>query len=151
MTANSFFNPNDIPSSAFYFAVKFTGFPDMDCSFQEVSGLKVTMITEERKEGGENYFVLHLPTAPTYSDLVLMRCLLNNSGLTSWCKNALEDFKFDPRDIKLHLLGADGDSLASWNIIKAYPISWELSALNSTGNQVAIETFTLKYRNFKKD
>ena len=52
MAANNFFNPNDIPSSAFYFLVKFTGFPEMDSAFQEVSGLKVTLSTEERKEGG---------------------------------------------------------------------------------------------------
>lgn len=151
MAYDNFFSSDYAPPTAFYFAVKFAGFPDMDCSFQEVSGLKVTLSTEERKEGGENEYVLHLPKPPTYSDLVLKRCLLNNSTLTSWCKNALEDFKFDPRDIKLLLLGADGDSLASWNIIQAYPISWELSSLNSKSNELAIETLTLKYRNFKKD
>ena len=148
---NNFYQQNYLPPTAFYFAVKFTGFPDMDCSFQEVSGLKVTLSTEERKEGGENEYVLHLPKPPTYSDLVLKRCLLHNSKLTNWCKNALEDFKFDPKDIKLQLLGANGGSLASWNIIQAYPISWELSSLNSKSNELAIETLTLKYRNFKKD
>ena len=151
MAYDNFFSSDYAPPTAFYFAVKFAGFPDMDCSFQEVSGLKVTLSTEERIEGGENEYVLNLPKPPTYSDLVLKRCLLNNSTLTSWCKNALEDFKFDPRDIKLQLLGADGDSLASWNIIQAYPISWELSSLNSKSNELAIETLTLKYRNFKKD
>ena len=151
MGKDSFFKPNYVPPTAFYFAVKFVGFPDMDSSFQEVSGLKVTLNTEERKEGGENEYVLRLPTPPTYSDLVLKRCLFYSSDLTRWCKNAFEDFKFDPKDIKLQLLGANGDSLASWNIIQAYPISWELSALNSTSNQLAIETLTLKYRNFKKD
>lgn len=151
MAYDNFFDSDYTPPSEFYFAVKFVGFPDMDSSFQEVSGLKVTLGTEERKEGGENDYVLRLPTPPTYSDLVLKRCLLYNSTLTRWCKNALEDFKFDPKDIKLQLLGANGGSLASWNIIQAYPISWELSVLNSTSNQLAIETLTLKYRNFKKD
>lgn len=151
MAYDNFFDSDYTPPSEFYFAVKFVGFPDMDSSFQEVSGLKVTLGKEERKEGGENDYVLRLPTPPTYSDLVLKRCLLYNSTLTRWCKNALEDFKFDPKDIKLQLLGANGGSLASWNIIQAYPISWELSVLNSTSNQLAIETLTLKYRNFKKD
>lgn len=151
MAYNNFYKPGYTPPSAFYFAVKFTGFPDMDCSFQEVSGLKVTLGMEERKEGGENDFVHHLPTPAKYENLVLKRCLLSNSMLTAWCKNALEDFKFDPKDIELQLLGANGGSLASWSIVQAYPISWELSALNSTSNQLAIETLTLKYRNFKKD
>ena len=148
---NNFYRPGYTPPTAFYFAVKFNGLPEMDSSFQEVSGLKVTLGTEERKEGGENNFVIHLPPPPSYQDLVLKRCLLNNSALNRWCKDALEDFKFDPKDIKLQLLGANGGSLASWTIIQAYPISWELSSLNSTSNQMAIETLTLKYRNFKKD
>jgi len=151
MAYNNFYKPNYTPPSAFYFAVKFIGFPAMDSSFQEVSGLKVTLGTEERKEGGENDYVLHLPTPPKYENLVLKRCLLYNSDLNRWCRDALEDFKFEPRDIKLQLLGANGGSLASWNIIRAYPISWELFELNSTNNQLAIETLTLKYRNFKKD
>ena len=151
MAYDNFYKQNYAPPTAFYFAVKFNGFPEMDSSFQEVSGLKVTLSTEERKEGGENDFVLHLPSPAKYEDLVLKRCLMSNLGLTQWCKNALEDFKFDPKDIKLQLFGADGVSLASWSIIQAYPISWELSALNSTSNELAIETLTLKYRNFKKD
>ncbi len=151
MAYTNFHKQDYLPPTAFYFAVKFNGFPEMDSSFQEVSGLKVTLSTEKRKEGGENEYVLHLPTPPKYSDLILKRCLLHNSSLTQWCKYAFEDFKFDPKDIKLQLLGANGGSLASWNIIQAYPISWELSSLNSTSNELAIETLTLKYRNFKKD
>jgi phage tail-like protein len=76
---------------------------------------------------------------------------MSNSDLDKWCRDALEDFKFDPKDLKLSLLGPDGDPLASWTIVQAFPISWELSALNSTSNQLAIESLTLKYRLFRKD
>lgn len=151
MRITSFFKPDTSPPTAFYFAIKFVDFPEMDSSFQEVSGLKIIRETVEKKDSGENNFVHHLPTVPNYENLVLKRCLWENSMLTNWCKNAIEDFKFVPRDIKLQLLGADGISLASWNIIQAYPISWELSTLNSTNNDLAIETLTLKYRYFKKD
>jgi len=123
----------------------------MDSSFQEVSGLKVTIDTEPKKEGGDNNFVHHLPKQPKYENLVLKRCLLYNSKLDKWCRDAIENFKFDPKDIKLSLLGANGGSLASWSIIQAYPISWELGNLNSTSNQLAIETLTLKYKLFRKD
>jgi len=116
MAYDNFYKPNYTPPTAFYFAVKFVGFANMDSSFQEVSGLKATLGTEELKEGGENEYVLHVPTSPKYEDLVLKRCLLNNSSLNNWCKNAFEDFKFDPKDIILQLLGGDGSSLASWTI-----------------------------------
>lgn len=123
----------------------------MDTSFQEVSGLKMTLGAEEGQKGDENSFVHHLPTPPKFENLVLKRCLLYNTGLTKWCKDAIEDFKFNPKDITLQLLGANGGSLASWNIIQAYPISWELSTLNSNSNQLAIETLTLKYLYIKKE
>lgn len=151
MGDNSFFKPNYSPPTAFYFSVKFDGFDNMDSSFQEVSGLKVTVGTMEKKEGGDNNFVHHLPTPAKYENLVLKRCLMYNSKLDKWCRDALEQFKFDPKDIKLALLGANGGILASWTIVHAFPISWELSSLNSTSNQLAIESLTLKYRLFRKD
>ena len=151
MGNNSFFKPDYAPPTAFYFSVKFDGLNDMDSSFQEVSGLKVTIGTIEKREGGDNNFVYYLPTPPKYENLVLKRCLLDNSNLDKWCRDAIEKFRFDPKDIKLALLGADGSILASWSIVGAFPISWELSTLNSTSNQLAIESLTLKYRLFRKD
>lgn len=151
MGNDSFFKSGYTPPAAFYFSVKFTGFDDMDSSFQEVSGLKVTVGTVEKKEGGENTFVHHLPTPPKFENLVLKRCLLKNSKLEKWCRDAIENFKFDPKDVKLALLGANGGILASWSIVNAFPVSWELSALNSTSNQLAIESLTLNYRHFRKD
>lgn len=151
MGSDSFYKPGYSPPTAFYFAVKFVGFEAMDSSFQEVSGLKVTIRTVEKKEGGDNNFVHHLPTPPKYENLVLQRCLLYNSKLTQWCKDAIEDFKFDPKDLQISLLGANGGTLASWSVLQAYPIAWELSKLNSTSNKLAIETMTLKYRLFRKD
>lgn len=151
MKSNSFFKPDYTPPAAFYFSVKFTGLATMDSSFQEVSGLKVTIGTDEKKEGGDNVYVHHLPTPPKYENLVLKRCLLYNSKLDKWCRDALENFKFAPKDIKIALLGANGGILASWTVIHAFPLSWELSNLNSTSNELAIETLTLKYRFFRKD
>lgn len=151
MAYDNFFNSDYMPPTAFYFAVKFAGFPDMDCSFQEVSGLKVTVGTVEKKEGGGNDFVHHVPTPPKFENLVLKRCSMINAALEKWCQEALEDFKFNPRNLQVALLVADGQILASWMVEKAFPISWELSTLNSTSNQLAIETLTLKYRQFKRE
>ena len=151
MKQENFFKPNYSPPTAFYFSVKFRGFPKMDTSFQEVTGLKVTVETVEKVEGGDNKYVHYLPSPPRFENLVLKRCLLYKSSLDKWCRDALEDFNFDPKDIQLALLGANGGILASWNIERAIPLSWELGSLNSTTNELAIETLTLKYRNFKRE
>jgi phage tail-like protein len=147
---SDFFQEGYTPPTAFYFSVNFIESPEMDCSFQEVSGLKLELDTMQKSEGGDNSFVHELPATPTYSNLILKRCLLMNSNLDKWCKNAIENFEFDPKDVRVSLLGANGGVLASWNITKAYPVSWELSSLNSTSNELAIETLELKYRQFKR-
>lgn len=75
-----------------------------------------------------------------------------NSKLDKWCSDAINNLEFSPRDIHISLLGAGNQKiLASWNVIQAFPISWELSALNSKTNELAIETLTLNYRHFKRE
>lgn len=161
MDTSSFFTQGYVPPTAFYFEVVFIGNANskMDSSFQEVSGLKVTIETMEKKEGEDNIFVQHLPKSIKYQDLVLKRCLMKGSNLEKWCKDAIEDFKFKPLNISLRLLSAKSvkigstvtvTPLAVWNIEQAYPISWELGSLVSTKNELAIETLTLKYRKFTK-
>lgn len=152
MSNTGFFKPETAPPTAFYFSVTFRGMDDIDSSFQEVSGLKATFGIEEKKEGGENSFVHSFPTLPTFDNLVLKRCLVPNSKLDNWCSEAINNFKFDPRDIHIKLLGVgDMKILASWNVVRAFPVGWELASLNSTSNELAIETLTLSYRYFKSD
>jgi len=152
MSVTGFFDFDSGPPTAFYFSVTLTGMDTIDSSFQEVSGLKATFGIEERKEGGENHFVHRFPTPPKFDNLVLKRCLTPNSKLDDWCKEAINNFKFSPRDISIKLLGAgDTKILAAWSVVHAFPVSWELTALNSTSNNLAIETLTLNYRYFKRE
>jgi phage tail-like protein len=152
MSINGFFGSDSNPPTAFYFSVKFIGMDTIDSSFQEVSGLKATFGEVPRQEGGENRFIHGFPTPPRFNPLVLKRCLVPNAKLDAWCSNAINNFKFSPRDIHISLLGAgETKILASWNVIHAFPISWELSSLNSTTNEMAIEALTLNYRHFKRE
>lgn len=151
MTKDDFSKLSHSPNSSFYFEMKFDARPDMDSSFQEVSGLQLVVGTKEVRQGGGNSFVHKLPTEPKYDNLVLKRCLMLNANLNKWCKDALEDFEFKPLNLTISLQGVNGGSLASWNIEGAYPISWELSTLSGTSNELAIETLELKYRHFKRE
>lgn len=161
MVTSNFFTQGYVPPTAFYFEVVFigNGNSNMDSSFQEVSGLKVTIETMEKREGGENEFVHQIPKSVRFEDLVLKRCLTKSEDLEKWCRLALENFEFKPMDIKLSLLSSKSEAvegsnnqiqLAVWSIEQAFPISWELGALGSNRNELAIETLTLKYRKFTK-
>ena len=81
----------------FHFKVEFTlNEEDVDVRFQSVSGLDMTMETEQVKEGGENRFEHVLPVRSKCSPLILKRGLLkpSASGLTRWLQQAFNDEEF---------------------------------------------------------
>lgn len=138
------------PPIGFFFKVKIDGIPEVE--FQEVSGLSMTLETLPVKEGGQNRFTHQLPVRTTSDKLVLKRGLMVNSQLANWCKAALEDFSFSPKDIEISLLDftAQDNILITWQVVRAFPTKWTVSNFNASNNEVAIETLELQYQHFTK-
>lgn len=137
------------PPTSFSFIVNgISATEGIDSRFQSVSGLTTEIGTEEYAEGGENRFVHQLPLRPKYSSLILKRGLVASSGLIEWCRNAMEGFEFEPRDLVISLSGGVGSTapLMVWNVVGAYPVKWEVSEFNAEESKLAIETIELKYR-----
>lgn len=62
------------PYVSFHFKVSIAGLEDTeDTYFKSVSGLDVSMDTEEYAEGGENRFKHKLPVKTKYSNLILKK------------------------------------------------------------------------------
>lgn len=122
----------------------------IDSRFQSVSGLSTEIGTEEYAEGGENRFVHQLPTRVKHGSLILKRGLVVNSELIKWCRDAMEKFEFESRDLIITLSGGTGSTAPTmvWNIVGAYPVKWDVSEFNAEENKLAIETIELKYRYF---
>jgi phage tail-like protein len=135
------------PPRSFCFALAFED-SDIDASFQEISGLKTELTTEEVEEGGVNRFVHRLPLRTKYSNLIMKRGVVRTkSPLADWL-----DIGFagnfaatlvDPRTIVVMLLDMWRRPIVAWTLFGAYPVSWDHSALNSTGNDLLIETIEL--------
>ena len=139
------------PPVGFHFRVEFPGIgKEDDISFQEVSGLTAGMDPESLEVGGENKFTYRLPKRPTYSNLVLKRGMLNDSGLIQWFKDAIENFQFSPVDVNVYLLNENHEPLATWIFMQAYPVKWAIANFNAKGNEVAIETIELAYQYFRR-
>lgn len=143
-------NESWYPPPAFHFRVAFaaTG-GSSDTSFQEVSGISWEMGTEPYREGGENRFEHALPTGVTHPNLVLKRGIAKlQSPLVVWCKAVLEgDFvkPVTPQSLMVVLLDEERSPLRSWSFSGAYPVRWEVGSLESTRNEVALETVELSY------
>ncbi len=139
------------PPVGFHFVVAFEIFPQspQDGRFQEVSGLNVEMQMESLREGGELRFEHQLPVRTKYSDLVLKRGLFVGSAVYKWCKNAFEDFEFQPVNLMVSLLNEQHLPIMSWHVVHALPKKWDISAFNAEQNTFAIESLTLTYRYYK--
>lgn len=145
--------PAYYPPWGFYYKVEFNidsqdPLPADDARFQSVSGLSVEYEYESFKEGGENRFEHKLPVRTRYSDLVLKRGMLVNSGVIKWFVDAFGNREFSPADISVILMNEAGDPLRTWNIAHAIPKKWIVSDLNATENSIVIETMELTYRYF---
>jgi len=141
------------PPVGFHFRVHF-GFLDRDTDdarFQEVSGLSAELGVEEIIEGGENRFSHRLPTRGKYSNLILKRGLLTDSGLITWCKNAIENFDFTPTTVDVTLLNENhmpvGDS---YSFVNAWPVKWSISDFKAQENSIVVETLELSYSYFHR-
>ena len=139
------------PPVGFHFKVTFESLStnDSDNSFQSVSGLSVDLETEEIAEGGENRFKYKIPVRSKFPNLVLKRGLLVNSEVIKWCKKALENFEIEPLDITVMLLDENHEALQTWNIIRAYPVKWNVGDFNAEESKLVIETLELTYNYFK--
>lgn len=135
------------PPVGFHFSVEFTGLStsETDHQFQSVAGLSVDVETEDVTEGGENRFKHKIPVRTKYPNLVLKRGLLVDSKVIDWCKDAVENFEFEPIDLIVKLLNEKHEPLLSWNIVHAYPIKWSIADFNAQESKVVIETIELVY------
>ncbi len=142
------------PVPAFYFAVSFLDHRDQDTSFQEVSGMNVTIEYDKVAEGGENFFY-NLPKPPKYENLILKRGMADQSSpIVQWCSAILgPDLTkpVEPKTLNVFLLNENGDACRAWNIVNALPIKWQIDGFNSTKNAVAIETIELTYNYFTRE
>ena len=140
----------EYPPVGFHFLVTFQLFPQTpnDFRFQEVSGLEVEMEMETFLEGGQNRFTWQLPKRTRYSDITLKRGMFMGSGIILWCKNAIENFKFEPTNITIALLNENHVPLQAWYVVNAIPKKWSISSFNAQENSVVVESITLSYQFF---
>lgn len=138
------------PPVGFHFTVTFELFPQTpnDFRFQEVSGLEMAMEMEAIVEGGQNRFIWELPVRAKYTDLVLKRGMFIGSGILMWCKNAFENFVFEPVNILVALLNDQHVPIQAWYVVNAIPKKWSVSSFDAEKSSVVVESITLSYQYF---
>ncbi len=137
---------NPYPPVAFHFDVWLNipgGTDDVDARFSKVSGLSVTMQTQDLHEGGQNAYAYKLPVRPAYGTVVLERGLAVSSKLMKWVRSSLEDFTFSPATMVISLLGQNHRPVAVWSLEQAWPIGWSMGDLDAMENRLCLEKLEL--------
>ncbi|TAG05191.1 MAG: phage tail protein [Cytophagia bacterium] len=131
------------PIPKFHFTVQWEG---VNLGFQEVSGLKLTTDMIEYRTGNDPTFIKQrVPGLKKFENVTLKKAMFkNDTALYDW----YADVQKNPerrKDITIQLLDEQGAPLIVWTIVKAFPLSISGPDLNSTGNELAVETLELAH------
>jgi phage tail-like protein len=122
-------------------------------------GLKVEFKTETVKAGGGYNGEVKLPTEVVYSPVVIERAMEQQTSqqLQAWLGRLVNqwvdyDGNGDPPTpsgtVQITLLDVYQDTVASWTLNNAFPVSWSGPVLDAKQNSVALETLTFEHFGF---
>lgn len=129
------------PLSVFHFQVEWGG---TRIGFTEVSGLSIELQAIDYREGSSlEYHVTKMPGIPQFSNIVLKRGVFRADNEFFQWLNTVKMNKIERRDLTISLLNEEHEPVMVWKVKEAWPCKVEGPTLNSTGNEVAIETIEL--------
>ncbi|NDV67375.1 phage tail protein [Dysgonomonas sp. 25] len=147
-----------------------------EIAFKEVSGLSAEMELETIQEGGVNEYEHRLPKQIKHGNLVLKRALMpiTNNNVVKWISEILEKGSFYniegrtfplTRTIQITLLYVESVDIQEkgkvirtesrttpvnkWECTNAFPVKWEVDALDSEKSSVLIESIEFAYATLK--
>ena len=123
--------------------------------FMEVSGLEVSIETEDVQEGGQNSFVHKLPGRMTWPNITLKRGVTQTDSLLKWMNDSSGE-KFAAKGDKLArstaaitLLGPGSQRLRAWEFDGAFPVKWTGPSFSASSTDVAMEEIEITHHGFR--
>jgi len=134
---------SNYPLPVFHFQVEWGG---SRIGFSEVTGLTEELQVIEYREGSSpEYTVTKMPGMVKYSNIVMKRgVMVGDNEFFKWL-NTVKLNQIERRDITISLLNENHEPVMIWKARNAFPVKIEAPALNSTANDVAIETLEIAH------
>jgi phage tail-like protein len=144
------------PPVSYNFSVAFgsvNSTPLEDTYFSEISGISAELDVEEKKEGGLNDWVYHLPKGSKGSRITLKRGLASmNSELIKWCFDTIhfDKTQVTTKQMIISLLDKDPKQpRMTWAFYNVLPVKWSMADFNAKESNVAIESIELVFSNME--
>ena len=110
--------------------------------FTEASGLTTEQDVIEYREGNEVARARKLPGLAKYSNITLTRGLVGDTELWDWRKTTV-DGQTERRAGSIVLMDESRQEVMRWNFEAGWICKWEGPTLNSTANEIAVETLEI--------
>jgi len=124
-------------------------------SFMEVSGLEVSIETEDINEGGENGFVHKLPGRMSWPNITLKRGVTRADELLKWLnessgeKFAANGNKLTRKSAAITLVDRTGKRMMAWDFVDAFPIKWTGPTFAADSADAPAESLEIAHHGFK--
>src|SRR5687767_10554300 len=126
------------PLPVFHFQVEWGG---SRIGFTEVSGLSVENQPIEYREGNSpEYHKIKMPGMQQFSNISLKRGITKGDNELFLWLNTVSLNNIERRDLTISLLNESHEPVVVWKVKNAWPTKVEGPTLNSTGNEVAVES-----------
>jgi phage tail-like protein len=133
------------PYRGFRFRVQLDGITR--AGFREASGLDAATDPVDYREGDDKTATLSkLPGLKKFSNLTLKRGITDDVELWKWRKQVMDGKINDARkNGSLVLMDDEGNDVAQWDFVAAWPTKWTGPTFNATASEVAIDTLELAH------
>ena len=139
---------NFVTTNRFYVEID----SEITASFTECSGLSVQIKKNVYQEGGVNDRQVVYLGHTEFADVTLKRGVTDRVNFWNWLNEIFDEEektdkspKLSRRNVNILVFNQAGETMMSWTLIGAIPITWKTPTLQADGNAVAIEELTLAY------
>ena len=113
--------------------------------FKSVSGIRYETEVVPVRAGGVNFTTYQLPGATKWSNLVMKQGFTGDSALLKWREGWMTCIASNMTRANgtITQLNTARKPMATWSFFNAWPCKWELSELDASKSELAIETLEL--------
>lgn len=135
------------PLPVFCFHVQLPGI-GAEAFFKSVSGLQYETEVVPVREGGQNLTTFQLPGGVKWSNIVLKMGFTKDSassGMLKWRKEWTRPGGGNRVDGTITQLDTALNRQVSWTFVRGWPVKWEISELDASKSELAIETLEIAH------
>ncbi|MGE0867690.1 MAG: phage tail protein [Kofleriaceae bacterium] len=121
-----------------------------DAFFKSVSGLRSETEVVPVREGGANDTTFQLVGATKWSNIVLKQGFTGSSAMLQWRQDWITGAARNRVPTgKIIQLNTALDPVATWTFFRGWPVKWELSELDASKSELAMETLEIAHEGIK--